>query len=86
MITLQEASQLVIDKMEDGTMINSSMEYESDFLFLIVRPTGEERFYDPFVKVNRITGEVSDFSPQEYDEPRVIVNTLVRSSQHNTVY
>lgn len=80
MITLEEAKTIVHATMGEDVDINSSMKHGNEYLFLVVTPDSIEGAYDPFVKVNAISGAINNFSPQEYDTPREIVNALVQNS------
>lgn len=80
MITLEEAKTIVHAIMGEDVDITSSMRHVNEFLFIVVTPDSVEGNYDPFVKVDIRTGAINNFSPQEYDTPREIVNTLVQNS------
>lgn len=75
-VTKAEAKKIVLDNLEDGTEIKGSHETDDRFLFLAVRPDPLEGRLDPFFSVNKKTGEFRDFSPQDFDNPVVILRML----------
>ena len=86
MLTLRDAQRNVVKFMPIGTKIVAGIKYGEEFLFLAHRPDPLEGQYDPFIKVDGTTGEVSDYSPQEYDSPRDLIdkleaNAVLRSRQ-----
>lgn len=73
-MNLQEATAKAEESLPEGFEIIASMEKDGDFLFLI--DDGSEDNLDPFMKVNAESGEVSDFSPQDYENPEEIFKGL----------
>lgn len=76
MLTVDEATTVVLDRMGPDTVIRSVIEYQGDYLFLAVGSNPDEGEYDPFVKVNATSGKLWDFSPQDYDNPREVLEQL----------
>lgn len=76
MFTLKEATNTLRKALVKGTVIKAGIEYGEDFLFLAIGPDELEGRYDPFYKVNKKTGAVRDFSPQDYANPREILDQL----------
>ena len=76
MLTLTEAQRALVKFMPVGTKIVAGIKYGEEFLFLAHSPDPLEGQYDPFLKVDGTTGEVSDYSPQEYDSPRDLIDKL----------
>lgn len=77
MITLESAKQIVLSNLQKGSKITGSIEYKGDYLFIAIGPDPLEGRLDPFFKVNKTTGDFIDFSPQEYDNPREIIDKLL---------
>ncbi len=76
MITLTAAKQIVLDNLAEGTKITSAIEYGDEYMFIAIGPNQLEGRFDPFIKVNKKTGLCIDFSPQDYDKPREIIDAL----------
>ena len=74
--TVEQAKEIVKNTMVEGTVIHSSFLHDGDYLFLATRPDPLEGMYDPFVKVSSTSGELDTFSPQDYDNPRLIIDKL----------
>lgn len=77
METLESAKQIVMTNLGEGAEIKGVIEHEGDFLFLATWDDPHEGRFDPFFKVNKNTGAFRDFSPQDYDNPREIIDPLV---------
>lgn len=77
MVTIEEARDIVAKAMPKNTSINGEMEYSDSYMFLAVRDDPLEGRFDPFVKVDKATGKFSDFSPQDYPDPLLIINSLL---------
>lgn len=80
MINLDVAKQIVLKNLAPGTEIKSVVERDNEFLFIAVGPDPLEGRFDPFVKVNKVSGAFIDFSPQDYDNPRELLDSLRKAS------
>lgn len=80
MITLPQAEKMVIAFLDPGTKITASILYGDEWMFIAIRPDVLEGRFDPFVKVNKNTGDIIDFSPQDYDNPLDILNQLAANA------
>jgi len=76
MLNPVQASSRLLGGLPKGTTIISSMTYGSDLLVVVENLGNDEDNLDPFWKVDMATGSVSDFSPQEYDDPASIISGL----------
>lgn len=76
MLKVEDAELIVTEEMPLGTIVRSVILHGDEYLFIAVRPDPAEGMFDPFVKVNASTGAFSDYSPQEYDNPREIIEAL----------
>ncbi len=76
MLTLEEAKAVLLMKMPVGTVIKGVYEMAEEFLFLAPGPDASEGRFDPFLKVHKLTNVVTDFSPQDYDNPLAILEQL----------
>lgn len=81
MISEKEAIFILKSNLPTGTKIISMVSYNDDFLFIAHRPDPLEGKFDPFFKVNKITGNFRDFSPQDYEDPLVILNLLTDNAK-----
>lgn len=75
-VTLQEAEEIVLQNLPQGTKIVGRAEYEGMYLFLAPGPDPLEGHLDPFFSVNPETGYFRDFSPQDYDNPGELLAIL----------
>lgn len=76
MLNMQEAKKIVLDNRPTGTIIKEAILHGNEFLFLAIGPDVLEGNFDPFFKVNANTGAFTDFSPQDYPNPREILDQL----------
>lgn len=81
MITLPQAEKMVIAWLDPGTEIKSSISYGDEWLFIAVRPDVLEGRFDPFVKVNKKTGDIIDFAPQDYENPLDVLKQLADNAR-----
>lgn len=81
MISLESAKKIVLSNLEKGTKITAAIEYGNEYMFIAIRPNPLEGRFDPFFKVNKKTGAFIDFSPQDYDKPREILDQLLRKKE-----
>lgn len=77
-VDLSEAEAIVRSFLGEDVDIQSSMEFQGDYLFLAIRNDPLEGHLDPFVKVNKQSGAFVDFSPQDYPNPIEIINGLTK--------
>lgn len=75
-LTLEDAKNVISKNLLKGSKIIGSTEEGNFFLFLAINPDPLEGRFDPFYSVNKNTGDLSDFSPQDYPEPLDILNRL----------
>lgn len=75
-VDLSAAKAIVRSFLGEDVDIQSHMELHGDYLFLAIRNDPLEGHLDPFVKVNKETGDFIDFSPQDYPNPIAIINGL----------
>lgn len=80
-VSLEEARLIVLNGLPDGASINGETEYEGKYLFLAPNPDPLEGHLDPFFSVEIETGYFRDFSPQDYDNPREIIDRLTRPKE-----
>lgn len=76
MVTLNQAREIVLKNLPEGTKIESAIEYDGMYLFIAYRPDPLEGHLDPFFSVNPTTGYFRDFSPSDYPEPVEVINAL----------
>lgn len=81
MVNMEVARTIVLANLQEGTNITAAIEYEDAFMFIAIRPDENEGRFDPFFKVNKVTGAFIDFSPQDYDNPLEIINLLVAQTK-----
>lgn len=81
MLTLEEAKKVVLRNRQDGTKITAAIEHEGDYLFIAIGPDPFEGRFDPFFKVNKSTGAFRDFSPQDYENPRDVIDPLLAQTK-----
>lgn len=77
MITVEHAKRIVLSNLAWGSKITAAIEYGDEYMFIAIGPDPLEGHCDPFFKVNKRTGASTDFSPQDYDNPREIIDALV---------
>lgn len=75
-ITLADARQIVIQNLPSGSEIKGSTEEGDCFLFIVITPDPLEGHLDPFYSVNKNTGVLIDFSPQDYSNSLDILKRL----------
>jgi hypothetical protein len=73
---ISEATTSLQKRLPDGAVIRGATEEGELFLFLATRPDPLEGRLDPFFSVNKRTGEIRDFSPQEFDNPVDVLTRL----------
>lgn len=61
MLNVEEASKVVLDFIPGGK-IQTYVEYKDLYVFLVHNNNVGEEFMDPFYSVNKLSGELSDFS------------------------
>lgn len=71
-----QATKILLNTLEKGSVVKSVIEHEDNFLFIAHRPDPLEGHLDPFFSVDKTTGNVIDFSPQDYPNPLEIINRL----------
>ena len=76
MIDLEEAKKIVLENTSYDTTIKSYLDYGSEYMFMVRRVDVLEGRFDPFIKVDKATGEMIDFLPQDYDNPLEILDGL----------
>lgn len=79
MVDILEATRIVGQNIPNGK-IYKSVVHDNLFVFLVLTDDPEESGYDPFVSVNRETGEFSDFSPFTYANPREVLGKFQTQS------
>lgn len=75
-MNINEATILLQNTLEVGSVIKAAIDYGDKFLFIAHRPDPLEGKLDPFFSVNKKTREVRDFSPQDYPNPLDVINKL----------
>lgn len=75
-ISLEEAEQLVLKNLPEGSKVVGKVDYQGMYLFLAPSPDPFEGYLDPFFSVDPETGYFRDFSPQDYDNPAELLNLL----------
>jgi hypothetical protein len=76
MMDLKTANRIAETKRGVGATTKGFYETSTDYLFLITNDDPFEGQFDPFVKVNKQTGDVSDFSPVDYENSLEILAHL----------
>lgn len=76
MVNLEQAKKIVLKNMPYDTTIKSHLDYGSEYMFMVNRTDALEGRFDPFVKVDKTTGKMIDFLPQDYDNPLEILKGL----------
>lgn len=80
-VTLEEAEQIVLDKLPDGSTVEAAIEYQNMYLFLAYWPDPLEGRLDPFFSVNPSNGFFRDFSPSDYDNPLEVIQALDKAAE-----
>ena len=57
------------------TQVENVIEYDGEFLALIYTGDPDESGFLPFFKITE-SGQVIDFSPEDYSEPLEVINLL----------
>ena len=78
-VTLEEARQIVLKGLPEGSHILGEMEYEGKYLFLAPNPDPLEGHLDPFFSVDVETGYFRDFSPFDYEDSRMVIEALTKN-------
>lgn len=76
MVNLEQAKKIVLKNMPYDTTIKSYLDYGSEYMFMVRRQDLLEGYFDPFVKVDKVSGAMIDFLPQDYDNPLEILTGL----------
>ncbi|MBA2727661.1 MAG: hypothetical protein H0U49_05760 [Parachlamydiaceae bacterium] len=71
-----QAVNKLLDFLEKGSVVKSVIEEEDKFLFIAHRSDLDEGKFDPFFSLDKKTGLIRDFSPQDYPEPLAIIKKL----------
>ncbi len=71
-----QAVDKLLNFLEKGSVVKSVIEEKDKFLFIAHRPDPLEGKLDPFFSLDKNTGLIRDFSPQDYSEPLVIIKKL----------
>jgi hypothetical protein len=66
----------LLNFLEKGSVVKSVIEEKDKFLFIAHRPDPLEGRLDPFFSLDKNTGLIRDFSPQDYPEPLNIIKKL----------
>lgn len=74
---MDDAKEIVLNVLDNGTIITAELEHGEDYLFFAIRPDRLEGRFDPFVKVNKNTGKFSDWSPHDYPNSREILDPMI---------
>jgi len=80
MITIDEAKEIVLAILDKGSVITAELKHDDEYLFFVIRPDLLEGRFDPFIKIHSETGAFSDWSPQDYPEPRAILDPMVKQA------
>lgn len=75
-VTIKAAEKIVLEKLPQGSVVKSAIEYEGKYLFIAYRPDPFEGFLDPFFSVEKDTGFFRDFNPTDYDNSLEVLNSL----------
>ena len=79
MLDIEQATRIVNQNIPTGT-VYKSVEHDNLFVFLVLTDDPEESGYDPFVSVNRDTGEFRDFSPFSSDHAKTVIGKFQTTS------
>lgn len=77
---IKEAERIVLSNLKNGTKMVSAIDHDDEFMFIAHQPDDLEGRFDPFFKVNKKTGAMIDFSPQDYENPLEIINALKKAA------
>lgn len=80
-VSIEKARQIVLHGLPEGAKIIGETEEAGKYLFLAPNPDPLEGNLDPFFSVEIDTGYFRDFSPQDYDNPREIIERLTSSGE-----
>lgn len=73
MLTKEDARDLLKFKYE-GIRVESGIDLDTEWVFRAFLPIGGgEENMNPFLSVDKITGDVNDFSPAAYSDPMKLV-------------
>ena len=76
MLSMSDAEKVLLKNRPAGSEIKGKTLHEGKYLFIAHWPDPLEGTLDPFFSVDAKTGEFSDFSPQDYNNPREIIDKL----------
>ncbi len=71
-----EAVAKLLAFLEKGSVVKSVIEEGDHFLFIAHGPDPDEGKFDPFYSLDKNTGLIRDFSPQDYPDPLAIIKKL----------
>lgn len=81
MITQGRAIEILMDNLGPSAVVKAVIERDNGYLFLAERPDPLEGRFDPFFKVDKESGAFIDFSPQDYENPREILDPMIAQAE-----
>lgn len=75
MLTKNKAEETIKSIFPECT-IRIGVEYKNKWFFVVYRDNTKESFFDPFYSVDKVTGEVRDFSIIDDQDSNTIFNLL----------